>query len=696
MRFYPVFDAAVRSYGEEAAVAYLERLDDKGDKRLSEIAGLTWRDGTDVVTNPDRVLPPNRERAIQFDLPPSNTLDHYVDPYVADLLPTERASDLGIITSRGCAFPCTFCNFAAMSSRKVREHSLDYVHNVLRNLSEKYSTGHPGKILRVAINDDNFSTNAPRMRQLLASLRGVYKNLEFWAEMRVDSLTEADFELMEQAKFSEINIGLDSASPKVIRAAQKIPLLKTLPVDFRREETYRDKILQATQWAKSCNISCCVSIILGLPEEDRTDGLQTLNFVKKSDAAKYAHNFLQIFDGTPLAHDFQRFGITVEPYPGRPLPNITYPNYPTLDLPIIPSDESQLPYRRLMLQSTVTLLTGVIPESSRTVPKSFGRGSSKKATTGLPTTPTLVAFNVGALQKGLHNLLPLIPVRSIGWVLHRNAKLKSYARRLLSQGAPFQEINFLELDDGAVALNRPDKRFGGQPITVFTKKVNAQLEAHRVIDLSSRAAVESLLHELDFSTNRKAWTFGKRHLDHPIVVLDACRWMSKPCPAPSTARLLIERNGSIKSCIRDPGIDPSSVNSLDGLRHARTEQADEARQQRSCSKCSVRNRCSMCHTGIEGSSSSFCKTMQEIPAVSCVVSSIEVLRRLLALGRLESVTDVQVRCISLGAALGKLFGTQRDAVLFEQGHRAILAFDSESVFALNQDTLEAIVALSAD
>ena len=696
MRFYPVFDAAVRSYGEEATVSYLERVQ-FGDSRLSEVAGLTWRSGTGIVSNPDRVLPPNREQQIGFDLPSANTLDRYVDPYLAGLIPTERVSDLGIITSRGCAFPCTFCNFAAMSSRKVREHSLSHVHRVLRHISDTQAQAHPGEVRRVAINDDNFSTNAPRMRQLLQGIQENYPNLEFWAEMRVDSLTEADFELMEAAGFKEINIGLDSASPRVIRAAQKIPLLKNSPPDFGREERYRETIRQATSWAKNCNITCCVSVILGLPDEDHSDGLQTIDFISQTQVPKYAHNFLQVFDGTPIADDFGRFGITVEQYPGRILPNITYPNYPTFNLPVLESDESQLPYRRQVVESTATLISGVFSEARSTSPKSFGRGSTVKASSEPASTTTLIAFTPGALRNSVRHLASLLPMRAIGWVVHRNFRLKNAYRKFLSQGIPLQEVNFLEMGADTAALNRPDRRFGGRPVALLASRVTQQQGSFRVVDLASKAAVDNLLRELKFSESSRTWTFREEHLREPIIVLDACRWIHRPCPSPSGVRLLIGGKGVIKSCARDPGVNSLVAVSLDGLRRARTEQANYSQQRRACSSCDARERCSMCHTPIEGSQDSFCEIKRDCLDIESVVSSTEVLRRLVAQGRIEADVHVQARVISIGKAFGSVFGSQREAILLQQAGSAggILAFGSEDTFAVDADTLEAILALSS-
>ena len=354
---HPEFDVAVRSYGEETTAELCRLLPAATD--LSMVQGITWRTpGGKLCHNSDRALPRLATGAAR---PGSSAiaLDRFPDPYLTGAIPFQRLSDIGTITSRGCSFPCTFCNFAAMSSRKVREHSISRVLEVLDAASNWAHMEMPGRCLKVSINDDNFSIDAKRMRHLLQEIEGRhYWNLELWAGLRVDALVAADFALMARAGFREINIGLDTASERIVRSAKKIVVGSRTDESFAQERRYIDAIARAVRSAQAEGIDVCLSIILGLPGENLNDGQATLNFVSKLGLRRYAHNLIQVFDGTELANTAAAFGIKVRPYPGRPLPNITEPAYPVLDLPFLPGDESQGPNRSLLRTQFYALLTG--------------------------------------------------------------------------------------------------------------------------------------------------------------------------------------------------------------------------------------------------------------------------------------------------------------------------------------------------
>jgi hypothetical protein len=126
-----------------------------------------------------------------------------------------------------------------MSSRKVREHSVQRVLQILDWASRWAADELPGQRLKVSINDDNFSIDARRMREILDAVRNrQYPNIYLWAELRVDSLLEVDFELMAEAGLREINVGLDTAADAVIRSAKKIVPRSSDDQSYFRERAY--------------------------------------------------------------------------------------------------------------------------------------------------------------------------------------------------------------------------------------------------------------------------------------------------------------------------------------------------------------------------------------------------------------------------------------------------------------------------
>ena len=95
----PRVDIVVRGQGERSFVAALDALREK--RSLHHIAGLTYRDGTEMVQTPER---------------PPEDINH-LPPFDYDLVDVRRYIRVGpgalrhasTIFSRGCPFRCDFC-----------------------------------------------------------------------------------------------------------------------------------------------------------------------------------------------------------------------------------------------------------------------------------------------------------------------------------------------------------------------------------------------------------------------------------------------------------------------------------------------------------------------------------------------------------------------------------------------------------
>jgi Radical SAM superfamily len=142
---HPYVDVAVRGEGEETACAALEALGpslragnpDLG--ALADVAGLSYRNGDQVISTPDR------DRMTDLDVVPS--------PYTADVfelfaeLPT---IDMAILeTNRGCPYGCTFCDWGSATNSRIRKLSLERVFEDLDWIATN-------RVKRLFIADANF------------------------------------------------------------------------------------------------------------------------------------------------------------------------------------------------------------------------------------------------------------------------------------------------------------------------------------------------------------------------------------------------------------------------------------------------------------------------------------------------------------------------------------------------------------
>ena len=315
-------DICCRSYAEDAALDLVRWS--RGEMDLRDIDGITYRIGARIVRNPERAVSPRplleSKRAPDSATPAAqlakhhdkaSALDAYPDPYVSGFIPPHRVSDIGLVTSRGCTFACTFCNFSAMSGWSVETHSLKHQMQVFEFLNEALK-GEKNKTL-VTINDDNFSLQGKRFHELLRLMSdAAFENLSFWAEMRTEPLRDETFDLLSRAGFHEINFGLESAVPRVLAAMKKVRSSGWERDGYKKEELFLDRIAWAVEKARAADIRTTVSVIFGGPTETPDDGRVTLDYIKRIGVDSYAHNFMVVGDGTELAETFLTFGLALQ------------------------------------------------------------------------------------------------------------------------------------------------------------------------------------------------------------------------------------------------------------------------------------------------------------------------------------------------------------------------------------------------
>ncbi len=171
---------------------------------LSEVAGLTWRDGSRSVSNAD--APPVR-------------LDE-LPPPALDLLPMERYAYevLGdrftlFEMSRGCASHCTFCLLKTYGDG-VRRKS---VPRLLAEIEDAVSRG----VRRAYFIDLEFTVLRKQVLELCDRL--IEKDLDFeWCcQTRLDLVDDELLDRMKRAKCTLIHFGVEAGSDEALARTEK-------------------------------------------------------------------------------------------------------------------------------------------------------------------------------------------------------------------------------------------------------------------------------------------------------------------------------------------------------------------------------------------------------------------------------------------------------------------------------------------
>lgn len=238
---------------------------------LSAIRGLVWRDGDEIVVNPDR---PFIRRLDDLPLPRH------------DLLPLKkyRAPLVGgpytfIVTSRGCPGGCRFCIKHVSYGQSVRFRSPE---NILAELEMLVGLG----VRHVHMYADLFTVSREQVMGLCEGILERGLRVRWTCNSRVDFVDPEMLRMMARAGCWMISWGIESGSEEVLRRAGK---------GIRLEQ-----VEQALRWAKEAGIRNWGYFIIGLPGETEETIQQTIRLALR------------------LPLDLALFHIAA-PYPGSPL-----------------------------------------------------------------------------------------------------------------------------------------------------------------------------------------------------------------------------------------------------------------------------------------------------------------------------------------------------------------------------------------
>ena len=208
------------------------------------------------------------------DLPMSAYELLYFDKYVPPPASLHsKKPGIGIITSRGCPFKCTFC--ARITGNKLRFKTIDQVIEEIKYLQETF------KIKQFHFYDDTITCKKSYITELCQRFIDENLNLHWSCFARVDTVDEEILALMKKSGCFVIMYGVESLDETILRDVKKGINVEQI-----------NKALILTRKAK---IESRISLIIGTPTETRKTLAKT-----KRDLLKLDTDFFQAFIAVPM------------------------------------------------------------------------------------------------------------------------------------------------------------------------------------------------------------------------------------------------------------------------------------------------------------------------------------------------------------------------------------------------------------
>jgi len=182
------------------------------------------------------------------------------------------------MTSRGCAWRCTFCGAEASWGRGYRGQSIPYVLDAL----ERTVARAPVKMIQ--IKDDTFTTNRKRVIALCKGIRERGIRFLWSCDTRVDVLGEELLREMRLAGCERLSLGVESGSQRILDAIDK----KITP----------DEIIASSELAKKYGIKLRYYMMIGNRGETRETFEETLHFLERAKPHQSIFACLSVYPGT--------------------------------------------------------------------------------------------------------------------------------------------------------------------------------------------------------------------------------------------------------------------------------------------------------------------------------------------------------------------------------------------------------------
>jgi anaerobic magnesium-protoporphyrin IX monomethyl ester cyclase len=281
-------DVVIRGQGEDALLEVVQRLEDRAS--LAGIPGVGYKEDGRLVFNPSRPLKSIR------DLPPKAY-------HLADFNAYERTCGRRwamYISSLACPYNCGYCTNAGVYGRQWNALEPEQVVEETTDLVKRY------RLQLLWIVDDNFLVDTDRALGIAEGL--VRREVKFdWSIQAstnlVDRYTVDELKLFKRSGLSQIAMGADSGSMRVLKLMNKD--------GFQKIET----IYAAAEKLHRAGVRPSFNMIFAYPGETEKEQRESVSLImdicRRYPGAEFWTNIFSPYPGAPVMEHAFELGIHV-------------------------------------------------------------------------------------------------------------------------------------------------------------------------------------------------------------------------------------------------------------------------------------------------------------------------------------------------------------------------------------------------
>lgn len=251
-----------------------------GGQSLQEVKGISYKDGSKVIHNPDRELTSSED----LDKIPFVSQVYKNHLNVKDYMLNYSYSmhpEVQIFTGRGCPFQCTFCSWPqTLMGRKHRTRSISNVLDEFEWVEKELK-----QVKQIFVEDDTFTVNKRYVIEFCQRYKERSLKIPWGGQARV-GLDYDTMRKMREANCMMVDIGYESGNDTILKNVKKAITVEQIR-SFARE-------------ARRAGLSIHGNWIIGLPGETKETIEATKRLIRETKADAITVAVVTPFPGTEL------------------------------------------------------------------------------------------------------------------------------------------------------------------------------------------------------------------------------------------------------------------------------------------------------------------------------------------------------------------------------------------------------------